>query len=181
MRARIRAYSKACVSRRYDNSTDAPTISPPPSSSIAAISAHGNVSSIPKSRPIFLTGSDIVASMKKDFAGEPRSFEGTAPEPMQRSPMQRSYESWYSNALGRKMEFLWFGWSGYPVLAFPTSMGRFFQYEDTGLVGALASKIEAGYLQLVCVDSVDAESWYDHAIAPELRGIRHEQYDAYLA
>ncbi len=95
--------------------------------------------------------------------------------------MQRSYESWYSNALGRKMEFLWFGWSGYPVLAFPTSMGRFFQYEDTGLVGALASKIEAGYLQLVCVDSVDAESWYADSAPPELRGVRHEQYDGYLA
>jgi len=119
--------------------------------------------------------------MKKDFAGEPRSFAGTAPEPMQPRAMQRTYESWDSRLLGRKMELLWFGWSGYPVVAFPTSMGRFFQYEDTGLIGALGSKIEAGYLQLVCVDSVDAESWYDHAIAPQLRGIRHEQYDAYLA
>ncbi len=100
---------------------------------------------------------------------------------MQTRPMQRTYESWYSSALGRKMEFLWFGWSGYPVLAFPTSMGRFFQYEDTGLVGALASKIEAGYLQLVCADSVDAESWYDEFIPPSERGVRHEQYDAYLA
>src|SRR5271166_3238964 len=181
MRSRISAYSKSCVSRRYDNSTAAPAISPAPSLSMAAISAHGNVSSIPKSRPIFLTGSDIVPSMKKGFTGEPRSFAGTAPEPMQTRPMQRSYESWYSSALGRKMEFLWFGWSGYPVLAFPTSMGRFFQYEDTGLVGALASKIEAGYLQLVCADSVDAESWYDEFIPPELRGVRHEQYDAYLA
>jgi len=79
------------------------------------------------------------------------------------------------------MEFLWFGWSGYPVLAFPTSMGRFFQYEDTGLIGALADKIDAGYLQLVCVDSVDAESWYDKQIPPAARGRRHEQYDAYLA
>jgi esterase/lipase superfamily enzyme len=95
--------------------------------------------------------------------------------------MQRTHESWHSSALGRTMEFLWFGWSGYPVLAFPTSMGRFFQYEDTGLIGSLAAKIDAGYLQLVCVDSVDAESWYDKAISPYLRGKRHEQYDAYLA
>jgi esterase/lipase superfamily enzyme len=100
---------------------------------------------------------------------------------MQPRAMQRSYESWDSRSLGRKMELLWFGWSGYPVLAFPTSMGRFFQYEDMGLVGALASKIEAGYLQLVCVDSVDGESWYAESIAPELRAVRHEQYDQYLA
>jgi esterase/lipase superfamily enzyme len=94
--------------------------------------------------------------------------------------MHRSYESWTSVNLGRPMEFLWFGWNGYPVLVFPTSMGRFFQYEDTGLVGRLAHKIDAGLLQLVCVDSVDSESWYNDSIEPALRGARHERYDAYL-
>ena len=94
--------------------------------------------------------------------------------------MQRSYESWTSRRLGRPMEFLWFGWSGYPVLAFPTSMGRFYQYEDMKLVDALAGKLDAGQLQLVCVDSVDAESWYDSAAAPQQRGERQAQYDAYL-
>ncbi len=94
--------------------------------------------------------------------------------------MHRSYEAWKSVRLGRTMEFLWFGWAGYPVLVFPTSMGRFFQYEDTGLVERLRAKIEAGYLQLVCVDSVDVESWYNDSIEPALRGARHERYDAYL-
>ncbi len=94
--------------------------------------------------------------------------------------MQRSYEAWQSARLGRTMEFLWFGWAGYPVLVFPTSMGRFYQYEDTGLVARLSAKLEAGYLQLVCVDSVDVESWYNDSIEPALRGARHEKYDAYL-
>lgn len=85
-----------------------------------------------------------------------------------------------SENLGRPMELLWFGWSGYPVVMFPTSMGRFFQYEDTGLVAQLREKVDAGFLQLVCVDSVDAESWYDTSIPPQARGQRHEQYDAYL-
>jgi esterase/lipase superfamily enzyme len=100
---------------------------------------------------------------------------------MQEAPsMHRSYESWTSPNLGRQMEFLWFGWGGYPVLVFPTSMGRFFQYEDTGLVGRLAHKMDAGLMQLVCVDSVDSESWYNDSIEPALRGARHERYDAYL-
>ena len=94
--------------------------------------------------------------------------------------MQRSYEKWYSPALGREMELLWFGWSGYPVIAFPTSMGRFFQYEDSGTVAALAHKLEAGQLQLCCVDSVDTESWYNEGVHPAARAPRHEQYDAYL-
>lgn len=78
------------------------------------------------------------------------------------------------------MELLWFGNNGFPVLAFPTSMGRFFQYEENGLVERLAGKIDAGLIQLVCVDSVDAESWYNDSLPPPLRGVRHQQYDAYL-
>ena len=78
------------------------------------------------------------------------------------------------------MEVLWFGTSGFPVLAFPTSTGRFFQYEDNGLVRRLSDKIDAGLIQLVCVDSVDAESWYNKGVPPALRGLRHQQYEAYL-
>ncbi|MBD5655040.1 MAG: esterase family protein [Candidatus Eremiobacteraeota bacterium] len=94
--------------------------------------------------------------------------------------MERTYEKWFSPALERDMELLRFGRSGYPVVTFPTSMGRFFQYEDTGLVGRLEEKIERGDLQLVCVDSVDAESWYNEAAPPVERGRRHERYDAYI-
>jgi len=95
--------------------------------------------------------------------------------------MQRSYEKWFSPALGRDMELLRFGWSGFPVILFPTSMGRFFQYEGFGLVERLGDKLERGQLQLFCVDSVDAESWYDEDIPPALRGKRHEAFDAYIA
>jgi esterase/lipase superfamily enzyme len=78
------------------------------------------------------------------------------------------------------MEFLWFGDRGRPVLMFPTSMGRFYQNEDFGLTGALADKVDAGWLQLICVDSVDAESWYNRKISPADRARRHDDYDRYL-
>jgi esterase/lipase superfamily enzyme len=94
--------------------------------------------------------------------------------------MQREYTKWWSPTLGRDMEILRYGWHGFPVIAFPTSQGRFFQYEDMGTIGALAEKIAAGYLQIFCVDSVDAESWYDESTAPVNRGRRHEQYDRYI-
>lgn len=94
--------------------------------------------------------------------------------------MQRTYESWESANLSRRMELLWFGASGYPVILFPTSMGRFYQYEDMKTVAHLAEKVDAGELQLVCVDSVDDESWYNEHAPPAVRGARHEQYDAYL-
>jgi esterase/lipase superfamily enzyme len=99
---------------------------------------------------------------------------------MQERGAMRRYEKWFSPALYRDMELLHFGWAGFPVVAFPTSMGRFFQYEDSGTIARLQGKLERGELQLVCVDSVDAESWYNDQAPPQARGARHEQYDAYL-
>ena len=52
--------------------------------------------------------------------------------------MQRVYHRWDSPALGRPMELLVFGHAGARVVVFPTSMGRFFEWEDRGMVGALA-------------------------------------------
>ena len=94
--------------------------------------------------------------------------------------MQRDYIKEYSPSLGREMELLHFGHSGRPLLVFPTSMGRFYQWEDFGLVGALADVIESGRVQLVCVDSVDGESWYATDRPPADRVRRHLQYEAYL-
>ena len=54
--------------------------------------------------------------------------------------MHREYHHWFSRALHRDMEMLVFGHAGRPVLVFPTSMGAFFEYEDRGMVGALATR-----------------------------------------
>jgi esterase/lipase superfamily enzyme len=78
------------------------------------------------------------------------------------------------------MEMLRFGSRGLPLLVFPTSMGRFYQWEDFGMVGELASRIEDGHLQLWCVDSVDGESWYATGAAPADRVRRHLAYESYI-
>ena len=78
------------------------------------------------------------------------------------------------------MELLRFGHAGQPVLALPTSMGRFFQWEDFGLIGALASRLAAGAMQVWCVDSVDEESWYSRERSPEARVERHLEYERYV-
>jgi esterase/lipase superfamily enzyme len=94
--------------------------------------------------------------------------------------MERQYAREYSHALGRDMELLHFGSRGRPLLVFPTSQGRFYQWEDFGLVGALAPWIDSGAIQLVCVDSVDSESWYAKDRHPAERVWRHIQYERYL-
>lgn len=94
--------------------------------------------------------------------------------------MSRDYRKWYSPALGREMELLVFGTRGSPVLVFPTSRGRFYQWEDFGLVAHLAGRIEAGWLQLWCVDSVDGESFYETGRSPDDRIHRHVAYERYV-
>jgi esterase/lipase superfamily enzyme len=94
--------------------------------------------------------------------------------------MVREYHKWHSSRLGREMELLVFGHAGLPVLVFPTSGGRFFEFEDRGMVAGLGGKIDAGQVQLFCVDSVDMESWYNRQVAPRCRIARHLQYEDYL-
>jgi esterase/lipase superfamily enzyme len=94
--------------------------------------------------------------------------------------MTREYHKWYSDALRRDMELLVFGHAGVPLLVFPTSMGRFFDYESRNMIAAVAHKYENGELQAFCVDSVDSESWYNKAAPPWERAHRHTEYDRYL-
>jgi esterase/lipase superfamily enzyme len=94
--------------------------------------------------------------------------------------MKREYHKHHSNRLRREMELLVFGHAGTAVLVFPTSGGRFFEFEDHGMVAALAGRIDAGEVQLYCLDSVNAESWYNRAIHPRARIARHMQYEEYL-
>lgn len=78
------------------------------------------------------------------------------------------------------MELLVFGHAGAPVFVFPTSQGRFFEYEDRGMVASLAHQLEQGWIQLICLDSVDAESWYCGWAHPRGRLYRHDQYERYV-
>ena len=94
--------------------------------------------------------------------------------------MHREYQSWFSPSLGRDMELLVFGRGGARVLVFPTSKGRFYEWEDRGMIAALAEYLERGWLQIYCVDSVDAESWYAKHRPPAERVQRHEQYERYI-
>ena len=94
--------------------------------------------------------------------------------------MKRDYRKWHSPAVGREMELLVFGERGTPVVVFPTSMGRFYQWEDFGMIAHLGRRIDEGLMQLWCVDSVDSESFYNKQVDGQARARRHLAYDRYL-
>jgi len=58
------------------------------------------------------------------------------------------------------MELLVFGHAGAKVLMFPTRDGRFWQYEQIGIVASLAEKLNAGHLQLYCIEGLAGETFY---------------------
>ena len=94
--------------------------------------------------------------------------------------MIRNYYKWHSNALNKEMELLVFGYAGAAVLFFPTRGARFYDYENWGVLDHLETKINAGLLQIFCVDSVDRESFYSRDKNPEEKIERHLQYEKYI-
>jgi esterase/lipase superfamily enzyme len=78
------------------------------------------------------------------------------------------------------MEMLLFGHGGLPAIVFPSSQGRFYEFEDQGMVASIDYKINNGEVQLFCVDSVDSESWYNRAVPPRWRIARQLQYQEYI-
>ena len=94
--------------------------------------------------------------------------------------MKREYIKWFSSNLQREMELLIFGHAGSPVLLFPTRMGRFYDYENWGVIKALEEKIVSGKNQLYCLDSIDAESFYCKSIPPTDRIYRYTLFEKYL-
>jgi esterase/lipase superfamily enzyme len=94
--------------------------------------------------------------------------------------MHREYHRWYSQRLRRDMELLVFGHAGAKVIVFPTRDGNFHEYEDLSIVLGLAAKIDAGQLQLWCLDNVASETFYCFWCHPADRIRRHALYEEYV-
>ncbi|MGL6076834.1 MAG: esterase family protein [Fimbriiglobus sp.] len=78
------------------------------------------------------------------------------------------------------MDLLEFGHAGATIIAFPTSKGSFFEWEDQGMTRAMRHQLEHGHFRLICIDSVDTESWYAYWKHPGSRVWRQMEYDNYV-
>ena len=91
--------------------------------------------------------------------------------------MHEHYERFESPATSRTYEVLRFGYSGRPVIVFPTTLGHFREARDQGLIASIAPLIEAGRAIVYCPDTIYDQSWYNRAIAPGDRVRTHAAYD----
>lgn len=94
--------------------------------------------------------------------------------------MKTQYTKAFSNALQRDMEYKTYGTRGKGVLVFPSQDGRFYDYQDFDMVASLASHIEAGRIHLICVDSIDSETWSNMNGDEHQRINLHEQWYHYI-
>lgn len=94
--------------------------------------------------------------------------------------VQVQYERRWSQALGRDMEFKVYGHAGKGCVVFPTQSGRFWDFEDRGMVNTLRGFIDAGRLMLFCVDSNDDESWSAEGADAWWRIDRQNAYFSYI-
>jgi esterase/lipase superfamily enzyme len=98
--------------------------------------------------------------------------------------IHREYHKWYSKHLNREMELLIFGSSSggsstfVPAIVFPTAHGRFYEFEDNGMVHAVAGKLVRGEIQLVCVDHLEA--WVDDALDGQAKIEQQLRYERYI-
>ncbi len=94
--------------------------------------------------------------------------------------MHVEYHKWYSHRLHRDMELMIFGHAGAPTIVFPTSYARFYEWKDFKMIDTISDKIDAGYLQLYCVDGIWSETWYNYSIHPNARMQRHNAWEQYM-
>jgi len=94
--------------------------------------------------------------------------------------LKEDYHKWYSPTLDKEIEMLVFGHAGYPVVLFPTTMGRFFECKNMKLIESAKWFLEEGLVQIYCPDSINELSWYDKNIHPADRVKNHIWYDKFI-
>lgn len=94
--------------------------------------------------------------------------------------MKIEFHQQYSPALQRDMAFKVYGHAGKPCLVFPCQDGRFFDFENFGMLDDCQPYIDRGQLKLYTVDSIDRETWSASDQPPYDRIRRHEAWFKYI-
>lgn len=92
--------------------------------------------------------------------------------------MHTEYHRWHSPSMGHDMEMKLYGHGGKPMLVLPCSEGRFFDYEEFGMIHHITDMINAGQITVYCIDTHDHQTWFSPA-PPHERGHRYNAWQAY--
>ena len=94
-------------------------------------------------------------------------------------PIEKYHKN-YSPTLNRDMESIVFGDKGKVCFVIPSQNGRFFDFKNFGMIEPFSPWIEKGDIKLVCIDSIDNETWSDENKNPKNRIELHERWFQYI-
>lgn len=93
--------------------------------------------------------------------------------------MKVENQAWFSPSLGHSVEMKIYGYQGLPVIAFPSSRGRFYDFENNGMIQSIEDKIEKGKITVFAVDSRDNDNWFSGK-HPQDKVQAYEAYVRYI-
>jgi esterase/lipase superfamily enzyme len=73
-----------------------------------------------------------------------------------------------------------YGHWGRPLIVFPAEAGHPTDWEQNGMIDAIADVIVAGRVKVYAVDSFDDWTWSDHDVSIEERARRHGAYEHWI-
>lgn len=73
-----------------------------------------------------------------------------------------------------------YGHYGQPVLALASDSGRAEDFENNGLLGAVADLVNDGRAKIYCIDSFETESWRRSDLPLEQRAREHERFEDFV-
>ena len=91
----------------------------------------------------------------------------------------RPTELW-SDAIGANGAVVAYGHYGRPIVAFPAERGNAWEFENQGMIDAVAGLLDGGRLKLYCVESFDSASWSNTSLPLEDRAREHGRYESWL-
>lgn len=91
--------------------------------------------------------------------------------------IHESYHRWHTPRLQREFEMLVFGYTGMPIIMFPTSYNRYYEYKDRGIINTMSGFIHDEKIKIYCPDSIDQNTWYNKKISPLERINGHKVYE----
>jgi esterase/lipase superfamily enzyme len=94
--------------------------------------------------------------------------------------MERRHESIWSPAIGAAGDVIAYGHWGRPLLTFPSQEGPAWQYEERGMIDAIAPLIDGGRVKVYAVSSFDSSSWYREGLSLEERARLHGSYEDWI-
>lgn len=94
--------------------------------------------------------------------------------------MIEEYKTLYSKILERDTEYAVYGTGGKTCFVFPEQDGRYYDFKNFGLLEQISPWIEKEKVKVICLDSIDKETWSAYNENPRKRLELQEKWFKYF-